>query len=121
MVIKKPTIGEQKTIAVIQTNAPKLLYGYGKAGNGYLDKYQEYCRARGRFERIRGTKTLANGAIIYVNKHRFMTRFSTLINNVLDLQIRFIIYGKTYSLDNVELYNYGKADYFIFTLTEFGK
>jgi hypothetical protein len=120
-IARKPTIGEMKTIAVIQTNVQKLSYGYSKAGAGFLDRYQDFKTVRGKFEQLKATRSLESGAVLPVSRYRFTFRFDTEISNVLNQQLRLVIYGKTYTLESDEILVYGRNDFFVFNISEYNR
>jgi hypothetical protein len=119
--MKKIDIAEMKTMARIETNAPKIDYGSGKRGAGYLDTYAMLREVRGKFKQFSGQRVISGGDVVPAIKYRFITRFDLEISNAIDKQMRFIIDGKTFTLDNWEVDTSGREFYLIFTLLQFGK
>jgi hypothetical protein len=119
--MKIPSINKLRTIATLQTNAPKILYGSGVVGAGRKDVYQTFKSLRGEFTQVRANRQLGNGTVVQVLKWQFITRYESAIMAVLDLQVRFLIDGKVYTLDTFNVDTSGKNEWFIFTLSQFGK
>jgi hypothetical protein len=118
---KKPDIAELRTFALIQSNAPKILYGSGVVGAGFKDKYQDYKTVRGRFTEKRGSTELSGGTKLPAKAYEYVIRYDSQIMAVVDLQLRFIINGKTYTLDNFDVEVFQKQEFFYFTLLQYGK
>jgi len=119
--MKKPSINELRTYAMLQTNAPKILYGSGVVGAGRKDVYQDYRVLRGKFTQLKGNRTLGNGTIQQAVTWEFIIRYEVAIMAVLDLQTRFCIEGKTYTVDSYDIQVVDKSTWFVFTLLQFGK
>lgn len=119
MAVKKPEVSELRTKAIIQTNLSKQLYGYTKTGAGYLDGYVTHSTQRGKYYQRKGQRALGTGAVLDTYDYTFICRFSVDLNNVVDPQMRFIIDGKTHTLDSFDVNKWDKAEYFIFNLKEF--
>lgn len=118
---KKPAIAELKTFATIQSNALKILYGSGAVGAGFKDKYTDFKRVRGRFREKYGSTELTAGTKAPAKTYEYVIRYDTQIMAVLDLQLRFLINGKTYTLDNFNVEVFDKQEFFYFTLLQYGK
>lgn len=118
---KKPEISELRTFALIQSNAPKILYGSAAVGAGFKDKYQDFKRVRGRFIEKRGSTELSGGTKLPVKTFEYAIRYDSQIMAVIDLQLRFEINGKTYTLDNFDVEVFDKQEFFFFTLLQYGK
>lgn len=121
MAVRKPAIGEMKTIGIVQTNAPKIGYGSNKAGAGYLDKYTDLKTVRGKFETVNGYRVLGNGNVVPIKKYKYTFRFETAISNILDTQFRVIIHGKTYTVDSHDMYIAGRISFIELTLNQYNK
>lgn len=119
--MKTPGINELRTIAMLQTNAPKILYGSGVVGAGRKDVYQDYRQVRGKFTQKRNSRILGNGTVSQAVTWEYITRFENAIMAVIDLQVRFLINGKIYTQDGFEVDTDGKSEWFVFTLVQFGK
>jgi hypothetical protein len=119
--MKKIDIGEMKTFAQIDTNLPKLQYGSGKRGAGFLDTYSTLKTVRGKFVQYSGSRALAGGDVVPVTKYKFITRYDVEVSNAVDKQMRMIINGAIYTVDNCKPDTDGKAMYLIFDLMQFGK
>lgn len=119
MAIKKPEVSELRTKALIQTNLNKQLYGYTKTGAGYLDGYIDHSTVHGKFYQRKGQRALNTGAVLDTYAYTFICRFSVGINNIVDPQMRFIINGKTYTLDGFDINKWDRNEFFIFNLNEF--
>lgn len=98
--MKNIGIGKMRTIARIETNLNKVLYGSGKIGGGYLDDYTVLKNVKGHFKPFSGRRVLASGAVVFVQMYKFTTRFDLDISNAIDKQMRFTINGHVYTLDN---------------------
>ena len=118
--MNKTSIGQFKTFAMIQSNAPKLQYGSAAVGAGFKDKYQDFKRVRGEFKQKSGTRALEDGTIIKVNGYRFTFRYDSEIMSVLDLQLRLLIEGDTYTLISWDVEKHGRNTLFIFELSQYG-
>lgn len=121
--MKAIDIGSMKTIMELQTNIPKLDYGSGRRGAGYLDTYTALKRVRGKKTQFTGSRALNGGDVVPIVKHRFVTRMDTTITNHIDKQMRFIDVsdGEVYTLDSWKADTDGRATYLIFELLKFGK
>jgi hypothetical protein len=118
---KKPEISELRTFALVQTNAPKILYGSAIVGAGFKDKYQDFKTVRGKFTQRRGSTELSNGTKLPAKSYEYAIRYDSQIMGVIDLQLRFIINGKVYTLDDFDVEVYGRQEFFFFTLLQYGK
>jgi hypothetical protein len=118
---KPPAIAEFRTFAMIQSNAPKILYGSAAVGAGFRDLYQDFKRVRGRLTQKNGFAELSAGTKVPFVSYEFVIRYDSDIMGVLDLQLRFIIEGKTYTLSNYDVEVFGKRSYFYFKLQQYGK
>lgn len=121
MAVKIPDIGNMRTIAMIQTNVQKLSYGSANVGAGKMDKFTDFKKVRGLFYQVRGSKTLTSGDVIPIKQYKFLFRFETAINNIMSLQLRFLIEGRTYAVDSFDVDTHGRNTFFTVTLNEFGK
>jgi len=119
--MSKTSIGQYKTFAMIQSNAPKLQYGSAHVGAGFKDKYQDFKRVRGEFKQKNSTRELEDGTIVKVNGYQFKFRYDNDIMSVLDLQLRLIIEGDTYTLISWDVDKHGRNTQFIFELSQYGK
>lgn len=119
--MKKPSISEYKTFAMLQTNVPKIQYGSGIVGAGFKDVYQDFKQVRGKFVQKSGTRQLTDGTIAPTTSYKFTFRYTTEIMGIIDLQLRLLIKGKTYTLNSYDVDISGKANLFIFDLSQYGK
>lgn len=120
--MKKIEIADFKTIVDVYTNAQKLLYGSGKVGAGYVDQYYILkAGIRGKLTNFNGRRALANGEIVYEQMNKLLIRYDPDISNVLDLQMRFFINGKTYTYSSYKFNEEGRTVYIEFTLLKYGK
>jgi hypothetical protein len=119
--MKKIQIGELRTIVRIETNLQKVLYGSGKLGAGFLDNYQVLKTIRGNFKQFTGRRVLASGAVTFVQMYKLIVRFDIEISNAIDKQMRFIINGKVYTLDNFSYDEENKQTVIIFMLNLYSK
>ncbi len=118
---RKPEISEMKTYAMVQTNAPKILYGSAMVGAGFKDKYQDFRRVRGRFRKKYGSSVLSAGTKLPADTFEYAFRYERAIMEVLDLQLRLIIHDKTYTLDSFDVEVHDNQEFFFFTLQQYGK
>jgi hypothetical protein len=118
---KKPDIAQLKTFAMIQSNAPKILYGSATVGAGFRDKYQDFKTVRGRFTEKRGSTELSGGTKLPSKSYEYVIRYDSQIMAVLDLELRFLINGKIYTTDNFDVEVFDKQEFFFFTLLQYGK
>lgn len=118
---KKPDISELRTFALIKSNAPKILYGSASVGAGFIDKYQDFKTVRGRFTEKRGSTELSGGTKLPAKSYEYVIRYDSQIMAVLDLQLRFEINGKVYTLDNYDVEVFNRQEFFYFTLLQYGK
>lgn len=118
---KKPEISQLKTFALIQSNAPKILYGSAVVGAGFKDMYQDFKTVRGRFVEKRGSTELSGGTKLPAKSYEYVIRYDNQIMAVIDLQLRFIINGKVYTLDNYDVEIFGRQEFFYLTLLQYGK
>lgn len=118
---RKPAIAEMKTFAMVQSNAPKILYGSAVVGAGFKDKYQDFKQVRGRFRQKYGSTELSNGTKLPLNAYEYAFRYDSEIMNVLDLQLRLLINDKVYTLNSYDVEVHDKQEFFFFTLQQYGK
>lgn len=118
MAITKPQVSDFKTKVYIWTNLDKQ-NGYTKAGAGYLDGYVEYDSRRGKFYQRSGSRALATGAVLPTYAYTLIIRFDTAISNIVDPQMRFVIKGKSYTLDGYDISIWDRESFFVFYLNEF--
>lgn len=119
MALSKPAVGEMNTIAVLQTNIQKILYGSAAVGAGFKDKFTDFTTVRGKFFQVKGTRVLADGSVIPIQQYVFQFRFDKNINNIVSYQLRFLIDGKTYSVDSFTVDNFGRESFFYMRLNLF--
>lgn len=114
--MKKIGIGDMRTIIRIETNLSKILYGSGKSGGGFLDQYSHLKTVRGNFKSFNGRRVLASGAVTFAQMYKVTIRFDVQISNAIDKQMRFIINGKIYTLDNFDYEEENKQTVINFTI-----
>jgi uncharacterized membrane protein YcjF (UPF0283 family) len=119
--MKAPAISELRTIATLQTNAPKIIYGSGVVGAGRKDVYQTFKQLRGKFYQDNSNRGLGEGTVRQEATYKLVTRYERAVMEVIDLQVRFLINGKTYTLNSYDVEVMGKTAWFSFTLLQFGK
>lgn len=119
--MKKIGIGQMRTFATVQTNIPKIQYGSGKVGAGFVDTYSTLKTIRGLFEPFTGRRVTAAGVVSFVQMYRYTTRFDLIISNNINKQMRMIINGKVYTIDNFKYQEENKQTVIVFTLNLFTK
>lgn len=125
--MKKPLVSELRTFAVVQTNAPKILYGSGVVGAGFKDVYYDYRTVRGKFVQKNTTRALEDGSVIPITLCQYIVRYDTALMGVIDLQVRFAIRHRgvagsvIYTLLSWDVEEFDKESYFVFDLSEYGK
>lgn len=119
--MKKIEIGDLKTMVDVYTNAPKLLYGSGRSGAGFIDQYEFLKNIRGKFTPFNGRRTVGNGEIVYEQMFKLLIRYDAEISNVLDFQLRFLINNKTYTYSSYKMNEEGRTIYIEFVLQKYGK
>lgn len=119
--MKAPGINELRTIGILQTNAPKILYGSGVVGAGRKDVYQDFKSMRGKFQKKTEQKQLGNGTVVQAVSWNYTTRFEEAVLHIIDLQCRFLINGKIYTVSGYDVEEVDKTRWFVFKLEQFGK
>lgn len=125
--MKKPLVSELRTFAIVQTNAPKILYGSGTVGAGFKDVYYDYRTVRGKFVQKNTTRALEDGSVIPITLNQYLVRYDNALMGVIDLQVRFSIRHRgiagyvVYTLVAWSMIEFDKESYFVFDLSEYGK
>lgn len=112
MAITAPYIGKLRQSGQLQVNTPV------QQGAGFKDSFATLLTCRGELTKLRGNREL-NSAEVNINAAwQWICRVQTAINTVTNKKsIRWIIEGRTFTVNNYELIDQKKR-YYRFTLLE---
>lgn len=112
MAITAPHIGKLRQSGQLQVNTPVA------QGAGFKDSFATLLTCRGELTKLRGSREL-NSAEVNINAACvWVCRFQTAIDGITTKKsIRWIIDGRTFTVNNYELIDQKKR-YYRFTLLE---
>lgn len=112
MAVTAPHIGQLRQSGQLQTNTPVA------QGAGFKDAYTTLLTCRGELTKMKGDRSFNSSEVNINAAWYWICRYQTAIDSVTNKKsIRWIIDGRTFTVNNYELIDHKKR-YYRFTLLE---
>jgi hypothetical protein len=112
LAVTNPSIGRLRQSGQLQVNTPT------QQGAGFKDNFATLLTCRGELTKVRGDRSLSSSEVNINASWYWVCRVQTAINGVINKKsIRWIIDGRTFTVNNYELIDQKKR-YYRFTLLE---